>query len=168
MNKNNTFERDLKRGEQIELKVLSMIKKKYPQAYKVEGYFKDYDIYIPEIDKRIEVKSDEQSKHTGNILIEVEFNNKPSALSTTKADFWVWWDGSEFAWFTVDKIWKCIDQVSAKKRTFIGKGDTKEKKAYLIKKRILYKYQEHDNNKRTSNKTQEKNTGNTRQISELW
>ena len=149
MNKNNTFERDLKRGEQIELKVLSMIKKKYPQAYKVEGYFKDYDIYIPEIDKRIEVKSDEQSKHTGNILIEVEFNNKPSALSTTKADFWVWWDGSEFAWFTVDKIWKCIDQVSAKKR-------------------ILYKYQEHDNNKRTSNKTQEKNTGNTRQISELW
>lgn len=140
MNENQTFERDLKRGEEIEEKILSIIRIKYPEAYRVKGYFKDYDIYIPEISKSVEVKSDEQSKHTGNILIEVEFDGKPSALSTSKADFWVWWDGVEFAWFTMKGIWECIYQIGAKTRTFIGKGDTKEKRAYLIQKHELYKY----------------------------
>ena len=55
----------------------------------MEGYFKDYDIYVPEINKSIEVKSDEKSKYTNNIVVEVEFNGKPSALSTSKADYWV-------------------------------------------------------------------------------
>ena len=140
MNENQTFERDLKRGEEIEEKILSIIRIKYPEAYRVKGYFKDYDIYVPEISKSVEVKSDEQSKHTGNILIEVEFDGKPSALSTSKADFWVWWDGVEFAWFTMEGIWECVYQVGAKTRTFIGKGDTKEKRAYLIQKNELYKY----------------------------
>ena len=140
MNEKDTFERDLKRGQDIEDKVLSIIKGKYPQAHKIKGYFKDYDIYIPEIDKSVEVKSDEQSKHTGNILIEVEFDGKPSALSTSKADFWVWWDGYGFHWFSIEHIWQCINDLGAKTRTFIGKGDTKEKKAYLIRKHRLYKY----------------------------
>ena len=69
----NTFKRDLKRGEQIEIAVLNYVQQKYPKAYKMQGYFKEYDIYVPEIDKSIEVKSDEMSKHTGNIVVEIEF-----------------------------------------------------------------------------------------------
>ncbi len=136
----DTFTRDLQRGEVVEMNVLSMIRNKYPRAYKVDGYFKDYDLYIPEINKSIEVKSDEKSKYTGNILIEVEFDDKPSALTTSKADYWVWWDGYSYKWFTRDLIHKCIKELNPPLRKFIGKGDTKYKKAYLIKKQRLYDY----------------------------
>lgn len=136
----DTFIRDLKRGEQVELALLSMIRKKYPEAYKVEGYFKDYDIYVPELKKSIEVKSDEKSKYTGNIVVEVSFNGKPSALSTSKADYWVWWDGEYFSWFTIDLIKKCLKENKTPIRTFVGKGDSKSKSAYLVKKHLLYKY----------------------------
>ena len=43
----NSFYADLKDGKQTENDVLSIIKKKYPKSYIIEGYFKDYDIYIP-------------------------------------------------------------------------------------------------------------------------
>ena len=135
-----TFYKDLSRGEAIEQDLLSKIQVKYPNAYKVEGYFKDYDLYVPEISKSIEVKYDEKSKHTGNIVVEIEFNNKPSALSTTKADYWVWWDGYSYTWFFTNEIKKCIEETNQRLYTFIGKGDTKEKRAYLIKKETLFKY----------------------------
>ena len=120
--------------------LLKEIQKKYPKAYKVEGYFKDYDLYVPEVEKSIEVKSDEKSKQTGNIVVEIEFDNKPSALSTTKADYWVWWDGFEYTWFTPEDIRRCIKETSQSLRRFIGSGDIKSKKAYLIKKETLFKY----------------------------
>lgn len=135
-----TFKRDLIRGEQVEQRLLSMIQVKYPKAYKISGYFKDYDLYVPEVEKSIEVKSDEKSKYTNNILVEVEFNGKPSALSTTKADFWVWWDGYNFVWFTPSDIKRCIQETKQPLREFIGNGDTVPKKAYLINKDIFYSY----------------------------
>ena len=58
----------------------------------IDGYCKEWDIYIPELDEGVEVKSDQKSKHTGNIVIEIEFNGKPSALATTKAKYWVIFD----------------------------------------------------------------------------
>ena len=73
----NSFYADLKDGKQTENDVLSIIKKKYPKSYIIEGYFKDYDIYIPEKDMGIEVKKDVKSQETGNLVIEVEFNGKP-------------------------------------------------------------------------------------------
>jgi hypothetical protein len=143
----DTFNRDLSRGEQIEHKVLSVIQKTYPKAYKIEGYFKGYDLFVPEISKSIEVKSDEKSKYTGNIVVEIEFNGKPSALSTTEADYWVWWDGYSLTWFTVDLINRCIEETSPPLCKFVGKGDSKQKKAYLIKKEVLYRYSLSNNNK---------------------
>ena len=137
---NNTFYRDLKVGKIYEKEVLKLLKKKYPKSYIVDGYFKYWDIYIPELDIGVEVKSDKKSLHTGNIVIETEFNNKPSALSTTKAFWWVIYDGKNYNWFKVKNIKKCIKDNNLRISNFIGKGDTKEKKAYLIKKEILYKY----------------------------
>ena len=137
-----TFYRDLHRGKQIEYRVLDIVKYKYPLAYIIDGYCKDWDIYIPEIEIGIEVKSDEKSKYTGNIEIEIEFNGKPSALSTTKAKYWVVYDGYEFKWFLVKSIKKCILENNLSPCKFIGKGDTKYKIAYLIKKTLLYNYGE--------------------------
>lgn len=141
-NPQDTFNRDLKRGEVIEKVVLAIIMLKYPKAHKIDGYFKDYDIYIPEIDKSVEVKSDEKSRYTGNILVEFEFDGKPSALSTTKADYWVWYDGEYLIWFNTDDIKKCLKDKdnNLKPSRFIGKGDSKYKRAFLVKKDLLYKY----------------------------
>lgn len=135
-----TFKRDLKRGKHHEEVILKRIQKEYPRAYIMEGYFKPYDIWIPEINKAVEVKSDEKSKYTGNIVIEVEFDGKPSALSTTEADWWVIYDGEAYVWFTPKGINDCIIDNNLTVATFVGKGDTKQKKAFLVKKDLLYKY----------------------------
>ena len=137
-----TFDRDLKRGKFHEIYILNEIQKKYPQAYIIDGYCKDYDIYIPELDFGVEVKSDEKSKHTGNIVIEIEFNNKASALQTSKAKYWVIYDGYRYNWFKTNNIKRCISENNLKYVEFVGKGYTKSKKAYLIKKTLLYKYKE--------------------------
>lgn len=135
-----TFHRDLKIGKKYEQVVLDSVKEKYPQAYIEDGYCKDWDIYIPELKLGVEVKSDKKSMHTGNIVIEIEFNNKPSALSTTKAKYWVIYDGYDYNWFLVNDIKRCIEENKLRYATFTGKGDVHSKKAYLIKKELLYKY----------------------------
>lgn len=139
---NDVFESDLKVGKIYENIIFEKIQKKYPKAYIEKGYCKDWDIYIPELEIGIEVKADIKSIYTGNIVIEIEFDNKPSALSTTKADWWVIYDGTDYNWFTVKNIKKCIKYNKLKTITFIGRGDTKQKKAYLIKKNLLYKYKQ--------------------------
>ena len=72
-------------GNSVENIVLNMIKPKYPCATLINGYFPDYDIWIPELYKSVEVKSDQKSQHTGNILIEIEMFDKPSALFHTNS-----------------------------------------------------------------------------------
>jgi len=117
------FNEALSRGKQVEQMVLDLIKPKYPKSYIQEGYFKEWDIFVPEKNCGIEVKCDEMSNNTGNFLIEVEFDGKKSALSTTKAEYWVFFDGSQFVWIEPEKLRECS-----------GSGDTKYKKAYLVKK----------------------------------
>ena len=137
-----TFKRDLQRGKYHENIILDIIKSKYSKAYIKEGYCKEYDIYVPEMNFGVEVKSDEKSKYTNNIVIEIEFNSKPSALSTTKAKYWVIYDGYVYNWFLTQRLKDCIKDNNLKCVEFIGKGDTKSKKAYLIKKEVLYKYKQ--------------------------
>ena len=137
-----TFKRDLQRGKFHENIILDIIKSKYSKAYIKEGYCKEYDIYVPEMNFGVEVKSDEKSKYTNNIVIEIEFNSKPSALSTTKAKYWVIYDGYVYNWFLTQRLKDCIKDNNLKYVEFIGKGDTKSKKAYLIKKEVLYKYKQ--------------------------
>ena len=140
----DTFHQDLARGIQIEEKILAVIKQKYPLAYRKEGLFKGYDIWIPELQIGVEVKADEKSNYTGNIVVEIEFNGKPSALATTTADYWVWYDGN-FTWFKTESIRDCIKNYTPVR--FTGKGDSKEKLAYLIPKSELWCYKEYKNYK---------------------
>lgn len=136
----NVFSDDLKVGKYHEEEICTLIQKKYPQAYIIDGYCKEWDIYIPELELGVEVKADNKSLYTGNIVIEVEFNDKPSALSTTKSDWWVIYDGIRYNWFKISNIKNCIAENKLKLHKFIGRGDTKFKKAYLISKALLYKY----------------------------
>ena len=132
----SNFKESLKKGKKSEEAILSIIKPKYPTAYIIDGYYKYYDIFIPEKNLGIEVKKDVKSQETGNLVIEVEFNGYPSALSTTRADYWVFDDGESYIWIEPSKL-RSIVHNFGQIRTFIGKGDTKSKKAHLIPKYII-------------------------------
>jgi len=131
----DTFQRDLERGQKIERKVLEMVHLQYPDAYIIEGYCKEGDIYIPSVDSWVEVKYDPMSCQTGNLVIEIEFNGKPSALSTTKSYRWVLYTGKEYIITSPERIKKVVKNMRPAK--FIGKGDTKPKIAYLVKKHLI-------------------------------
>lgn len=140
MSSKDTFHRDLKRGVEVELMVLDSIRKKYPCALKIEGKFKGYDIWIPEVSKSIEVKCDQKSQHTGNLVVEVFMFGKPSGLMSTTADMWVFYDGIEFIYILTDKLKEMIIIEGLKLFSFVGKGDTEMKKAYLVKKEMVKRY----------------------------
>ena len=72
----------------------------FPGAHKVEPTpGDDYDIWVPEAQRRLEVKFDVMSRVTGNFAIEVGHGvSKPTGISTSTADYFVYGDG-EYAWF---------------------------------------------------------------------
>jgi len=134
-----TFQTDLQRGLEIEERVLAILRKKYPCATLVNA-FKGYDIWIPEIDKAVEVKFDPMSKETGNIVVEIEMYGKNSGLMATQADYWVFYDGEMFVIMPVKNIFKCIFESKLQYVEFVGNGDTRPKKAFLVNKNTLFKY----------------------------
>ena len=137
----SSFQESLVVGKKSEKIVLNRIKHKYPNAYIKDGYFKEYDIFIPEIDTSVEVKKDFKSQHTGNVVVEIQMNGKLSALSTTKADWWVFHlDDEEFIFIKPDQIRDMIHREKLTPVEFVGKGDYASKIAYLVKKHCLYVY----------------------------
>lgn len=128
------FKSALSVGKIIENLWLARLKRKSPMSMIIEGSFKDFDIYQPEKHLRYEVKSDMKSIHTGNFLIEVEHYKKPSALMTTKADYWVFYD--RYNWIVVPpkKIKDLILTKGYKQVKTTGKGDRHYKLCYLVKK----------------------------------
>jgi hypothetical protein len=136
---NQAFFNDLARGFDIEEKILYLIRQKYPCASLVHKY-KGYDIWIPELHKSMEVKYDPMSNETGNIVIEIEMFNKRSALMTTNADFWAFYDDNVFQIMKPMDIVHCIFINRLQYREFVGNGDTASKKAFLVPKELLFKY----------------------------
>ena len=72
-----------------------------------------YDIWIPEINRAIEVKADLKSQQTGNVVIEIEMFGRPSGLLTTKADDWVICTGDYFYWIEPQELIKQIKKLEA-------------------------------------------------------
>lgn len=135
----NTFKEDLKRGIAVEELLLLKLQSTYPCATLITA-FKGYDIWIPEKNISLEVKYDPMSNQTGNIVVEIEFNGKESALMTTTADYWVFYDDKIFMSISPKDIIKCILFNKYTYKEFVGNGDTAPKKAFLIPKDVLFKY----------------------------
>jgi len=131
------FQHDLIIGKRIENEVCEIIKRKYPQAYVIDGYYKGGDIYIPEKNILVEVKYDEMSHQTGNYCIEIEYNSEPSALTTTLAQWWVIVDRVHYLWIETETLRMIIRDRKLRAVKLKGRGDSKEKVAYLIKKDVL-------------------------------
>jgi hypothetical protein len=133
------FQESLTSGQKSENLVLDIIKKKYPKAFLKEGYHKEYDIMIPEINKTVEVKKDFKSQYTGNVVIEVEMNNRPSGLETSTADWWVFHlNDIELVWIKLKRLKELVKSEDYNLVEFIGKGDAISKLAYLVKKKDIY------------------------------
>ena len=132
-----SFKKDLIRGQRIEKEILVEVLKKYDDAYLVDGYCKEWDIHIPSQDKGVEVKYDPMSQKTGNLVVEIEYNDKPSGLSTTKSYRWVFHTGKEAITTTPAIINKVIEDNKLQPVRFRGPGDPYYKKAYLIKKHLI-------------------------------
>jgi len=133
----SSFTKDLERGQRIEKEILKRVIEKYPDAYIVDGYCKEWDIYIPSEDKGVEVKYDPMSQKTGNIVVEIEYNNKPSALMTTKAYRWVFHTGKKIITTTPELLHDVINNNKLRVACFKGPGDPHYKKAYLIKQYLI-------------------------------
>jgi|TARA_R110000796_G_scaffold155937_1_gene272502 hypothetical protein len=140
MTHTNTFEEDLKSGQIIEEDVLKLLKNRYPSAFIIKGYCKEYDIFIPEISRGYEVKQDYKSKYTGNIVVEVSMFGKPSALMATKAHVWVFVTHYKYAFIKPERIKDCIIENNLQMKTFTSRGDSNPKDAYLIKEDLLFSY----------------------------
>jgi len=133
MNKRTqTFEESLNFGQMVEDYVLSRIRKRYPKAFRREGKHPEWDIYVPETKTKIEVKSDVHSNKTGNFVIETSWGDKPSAFTTSKADFWCFFDGYRIIWITKKQIKDAIKESGVKLRKFRGGTDIQFKTAYLV------------------------------------
>lgn len=130
-----SFHRDLEAGKIVERQHLELIQKKYSDAHIINGYCKEWDIYIPSKGIGVEIKSDQKSQYTGNLVVEVEFNGKPSALSTTKAKYWIFYTGKKSIYVDVEDLRKLVTKFKTVK--FIGKGDTRQKTAYLIPQKYI-------------------------------
>lgn len=136
----NTFNKDLETGHNAERAVLKLLQTQYPSAVIIDGYCKEMDIYVPEKHKRYEVKQDFKSKYTGNLVVEVSMNDKPSALMTSQADTWVFVTPSQYAFIERERVKDCIIENNLQFKTFVGKGDNVPKNAYLIKEELLFTY----------------------------
>ena len=109
------FVKDLETGKVYEKKALELIQKKYPKAFIQDGYFLEWDIYIPELDMGVEVKSDAQYKKTGNFYVEYECNGKPSGIATTKAKYYYIYLDKLYILKTEDLKDKCRKYLNTKK-----------------------------------------------------
>jgi hypothetical protein len=127
-----TFEEALSFGKQVEEYVLSRIQKKYKKAFIRDGNHKEWDIYVPETKTKIEVKSDVRSNKTGNYVIETSYGGRASALTTSTADFWVFFNGYKLIWITKQQIKAAIKESGARLKKFTGGSDVKSKTAYLV------------------------------------
>jgi hypothetical protein len=77
------------------------------------------------------------SQQTGNLVVEIEYNDKPSGLSTTKAYRWVFHTGKEVIVTTPGILFEVIAKNNLQPARFRGPGDPHYKRAYLVKKHLI-------------------------------
>lgn len=84
------FKQDLELGEHYQSICLELFE--HEKAEIMKGNFKPYDLWLENEGERVtmEVKSDRLTLGTGNIAIEFECSGKPSGITTTEADHWVY------------------------------------------------------------------------------
>lgn len=140
------FQADLRQGTLAQNAVLKLLHKTYPKAHQIPGYFKEYDILVPEINKTIEVKYDFAVNRTGNYFLETEFNKKDEdgdivpvecGVAYTQADYWCEMDDEVMIFMHMDALKYFLRDYRIV--TLPPKLTSHGGKGYLIKKeKLLY------------------------------
>ena len=135
----DTFKEDIIVGEEAEKMVLKMVQKKYPEAFKVQGNFKYYDIFVPEKNISIEVKRDIGSNESDNYFIEYKCNGYKSGIFASRSDYYVIFDENRFIWIRTDKL-RSISGLFGRKWKGIPNGGASEVESYLLDKYYVVEY----------------------------
>lgn len=130
----------LRQGQMYERKAVKLFT--HDSVRFPKGCFKEYDFELTRGDTKIkvEVKSDRLTQKTGNLCIEWECNKKPSGLTATTADYWVYYainDNKEddVYMFPIDDL----RELAPKYRSVAG-GDEWRSRMYLVPKTKVIKY----------------------------
>jgi len=121
------FHEDLAFGkmtEELVAKKLSPILRKRVLAG--IGRDKHKDIHV---ELTFEIKSDKLTSKTNNIVVESESYGKPSGISVTTADVWIWKIESEYFWAYTKDI---RDYIKEKNPRWVMGGDSMASKLYVI------------------------------------
>jgi hypothetical protein len=128
-----TFKTDLKLGVQYEKLYASMIE--YDTCEMAEGVFKPWDLKIIRNGETTtyEVKADRMAKATGNLVIEYECSGKPSGITSSLADYWVYFIVGTTQYYRIPRT-VIMEAIQAKKykRTVRG-GDSYKSNMYLFR-----------------------------------
>ena len=134
-----SWEKDLAKGDEVEEEWYQKLHVIFQQCQKTFGKDSRFDISVPELDTTIEIKLDEKSQDTGNIVVEYHHNN-PSGILTSEADVWLFATGKEDIWITRKNILKMILIENLKPTTFTGPGDRYQKAVFLVPIETVRRY----------------------------
>jgi len=84
-----------------------------------------------EYNLKFEVKSDRMAPRTGNVAIELECNKKPSGLSVTEAQIWIYQIGEDFWWVPTEDL-KAYAKDDKYNHKIVMGGDGNRSKLLLI------------------------------------
>lgn len=130
------FLHDLKFGNKYEKECLKYFN--YSKFEIKQGKFKPYDILLDDKVK-IEVKADRLSYKTGNLVIEFKCSDKDSGITTTEADYWVYFvikpENCEVYKFEVEELKKLVADCR-----IVKGGDGYRSSLYLLPVKDLEKY----------------------------
>ena len=134
------FAHDLAIGIQAELKILQQLRRKYPDAYKVEGKHSEYDLVVPG-QFTVEVKYDPASQRTGNVVVEY-YHGKASGLHVSTADYWVFDTGERGGaiWLSRAAVRQCLVSESLEPVQIRGPDDRLPKWVFLVPVETLQRY----------------------------
>jgi hypothetical protein len=138
-----SFKSDLEFGNKFEKEFVKVMK--YPNYRIMGGNFKDYDIEVNEEDKivKYECKADRHTNKTGNICIEFMCSNKHSGISTTKSDYYAYFEVVDKDKYILYIIPTDIIRESITKKEYIKimkGGNVFRAEFYLFKKEKFEKY----------------------------
>jgi len=98
------FAIDKKIGDVAEDAVLKILHDNgFLKAFRVPGKEVRWDIIIPEIDKKIEVKNDLMAEKTNNLAIEIyKQSGEASGIMASQSDFWIIFAAGEI--YMLDRV----------------------------------------------------------------
>lgn len=141
------FQKQLANGNIYEIRSLMYLE--HDTYEQKKGNFKPYDLIITKGGKetKIEVKSDRQAGKTGNMAIEYECNNKPSGITSTEADYYIYFiiyaDDIQEDGLPREECYKIpikrLIKIAKKCRKVRG-GDGNRSCMYLVHKSLVKKY----------------------------